>query len=195
MKQVIFVTIVLPFLLVSCSSSEQSDNQSTAADSVQGNTEQTNPAINSNTFVNKAGNFQILFPGQPVETFDTVATQVGMISYHTFLYEESADRAYILVYGDYPESHIAATPSDTLLENAKKGLLSGMELTLSENDKQIEIEGYPGISFASNNGSYFIQYRIYLVNNRLFQVGNINNFSYLPQEESNAYFSSFALLH
>ena len=194
MKKLFFLFLLAPLFLGSCSQSDSTDNTNDGRDTIQSSVDQATIDMQAGIFRNKPGNFKIMFPGTPTETLDTVATDVGIINFHTFMYEESLDLAYMVVYGDYPASHIAATPIDTLLKNSKEGAINGMELLNLDSQEELDISGYKGLGFSANNGSFYVQYQIYLVNNRLYQLGTIKNESYLPEDKSSAFFSSFALL-
>ncbi len=199
MKRFFFAIFLLPLVLGSCGSSDQTDQETDQTDTLQSVTTDINETFivnedsGTDLFTHEDGHFQIRFPGTPTESSDIVPTDVGDIEMVTLLYEKSATEVYMVAYSDYPSSMVSASSPEGLLNSAKEGALNNLEILVTENEQNISINDFPGISFRGNNGTYYVQYEMFLVGNRLYQVGILRDGSYVPEDKANAFFSSFKL--
>jgi hypothetical protein len=124
-------------------------------------------------FSSESGNFTIDAPETLEETQQSVQTPVGPIDIHTFT-TESENSAYVVAYSDYPSEIMEQTDPETLLNSSRDGAINNLGGTLvSEED--IDLDGNPGRSLvidtaAGTEEAATINSRIYLVDNRLYQV-------------------------
>jgi hypothetical protein len=124
-------------------------------------------------FSSEAGKFSISTPAVMEETQQSVQTPVGPINIHTFT-AESDNAAYVVAYSDYPPEIVAQTDPTMLLDSSRDGALNNLGGTLVS-EEVIDLEGNPGrslvIDTATETGDKAtINSRIYLVENRLYQV-------------------------
>ncbi len=151
-------------------------------------------ASDMQAYKSEDGNFSIMFPGTPEQSFEQVPTEVGDIGMTTLMYEESVTKVYMVAYADYPSELVEASDPDVLIQAAKDGALSSQQMNNLDEETDISINGYTGLYFKANNGQYYISYKIYLVNNRLYQIGILRDGSYATLEDEAAFLDSFTLL-
>ncbi|MDB9524500.1 hypothetical protein PN498_00745 [Oscillatoria sp. CS-180] len=124
-------------------------------------------------FSSEAGQFSISTPAPLEETQQSVDTPVGPIEIYTFTAEQD-DAAYVVAYSDYPPEIVEQTDPDQLLDSSRDGAINNLGGTLVS-EEAIDLEGNPGrslvISTDVNAGEpAVIDSRIYLVENRLYQI-------------------------
>ncbi|MBE7385347.1 MAG: hypothetical protein F6J95_028600 [Leptolyngbya sp. SIO1E4] len=135
-------------------------------------------ACNANTltfeeFASEAGQFSIAAPSPMEETQQSVPTPVGPIDIYTFTAEEE-NSAYVVAYSDYPAEVVEQSDPESLLDSSRDGALGNLNGTLLSEDP-IDIDGNPGRSLVidaitETGEAATINSRIYLVNNRLYQI-------------------------
>lgn len=121
-------------------------------------------------FTSKKGKFKIQFPGEPVESKETVDTDAGKIDMVTYMYEQGTSKVFMVAYSDYPADMISSNDSKDLLKGAKEGFTGNLQLTI-DFEEFFMIDGFQGLYFKASNSSYYTAVKQILVNNRLFQVG------------------------
>jgi len=129
--------------------------------------------VATESFASEAGQFTIETPAPFEETQQSVETPVGPIEIRTFS-AETEETAYVVAYSDYPSEIVDQTPPEELLDSSRDGAISSLGGTLVS-EEEIEIEGNPGRSLvistdANQNQAATINSRIFLVDNRLYQV-------------------------
>ncbi|GAB4123325.1 MAG: hypothetical protein OHK0045_23720 [Raineya sp.] len=136
--------------------------------------------------------FKINFPESPEKTVDTVDKTVE------YLVSQKSDSVrFLLYYRDYKmESIEKYGGAEKFLNNQEKQVIEGQkfrEKDIVEN-KKINIDGNPGLSLkvgAAEN--FFLVYRIYLVKNRVYQLGISSMTKYPSDKEIEDFFGSFQL--
>jgi hypothetical protein len=147
-------------------------------------------------FSSEAGNFSISTPKTMEETQQSVQTPVGPINIYTFT-AESNDSAYVVAYSDYPPEIVAQSDPEMLLDSSRDGALNNLGGTLVS-EEVIDLDGNPGrslvIDTATETGDKAtINSRIYLVNNRLYQILVVTPESKAEKVDSAAFLESFSL--
>ncbi len=146
-------------------------------------------------YCNVDGNFSIAFPSTPTVTKEVVPTEAGDIAMNMCMYEESKSKVYMVAYSDYPEGMISKSNAPEILEGSKNGALNSFGRCTVEDESKIEKDGNPGVYFkAKSTENYHVIYHLYIVGNRLYQVGLLNDKEYPSKSEINDYFSSFKFL-
>jgi len=145
-------------------------------------------------FYSEDGRFKINFQGTPMHSSDVVPTEVGNIEMTTYMYEKSATEAYMVAYNDYPTEMIENASMDEMLDGAKNGSAGSMGITQFDLDQNTEIEGNPGRHFKGNNGSYYVEYKLFVTGIRLYQIAIIRDGSYATKARTNDFFNSFKLV-
>jgi len=194
MKKINFFVIAIlffgSFLFVSCN--ETSETEAT--------TDEITEAEDNSTINNEAdkyhsvdGKFKVNFTGTPKVSNEKVPTEVGDIEMFMFMYEKSLTEIEMIAYSDYPSAIVAVSDKDEMLNGAKEGALSNLEAVIKE-EKQITYKGHKGIEFKANSSQYYVNYKIFLVNNRLYQIALMRDGSYATQSNVDKFFNSFELL-
>jgi hypothetical protein len=142
-------------------------------------------------FVSKEGRFKASFPGTPKEQNQSA---LG-IKFKMFLVEES-DGILGVAYFDLPGSiSTSGAQVDTVLTNARKGMLQNMGATLVKEDR-ITLQGkYPGREIKADVPTKDAQMycSIYLVNNRAYQVLILGKQEWLNSDKARKFLNSFVL--
>lgn len=170
-------------ILVSCGGSKSSLDALSQLDSLS-------KTLESTKYTSPDGSFKINFPGTPTVASENVPTEVGNIEMKSFTYEKSVTEAYMVALSDYPSELVAASSPDSLLQGAKEGALSSQGATL-ESEEKITLDGNPGYFFKAKKDSYHMCYKIFLKENRLFQILMLRDGSYPSQEDITGFIDSF----
>ena len=144
------------------------------------------------------GNFKAMLPGEPDYSASKVDTEVGKIDLHSFAVEANGGRvAYFVFYSDYPEGTEDDTDPKVLLQNARDGVI-GDDDSRQTREEKIDISGHPGLEFdfVQGNGANktYGYWRLYMVKNRLYQIGIISIGEPATDFKVKAIYDSFNLL-
>jgi len=138
----------------------------------------------------------VLMPGTPTKEKQTKNTQWGPIDLYFFIVERE-DVVYTVSYVDYPQSFVQQIDPEIILDNARNAGVSNAQGTLLS-EHTISLEEYPGrelrIKYPTPGREITIHNRIFLVDNRFYQIMLTT-----PKEESfsediGKFFDSFVLL-
>jgi len=143
------------------------------------------------------GGFSILMPSMPTESRLMQDTAMGKIFVSSFRLHMK-NMAYIVSYNDYPEVYVGRSNINVFFAGVRDGSvgnINGRVLT----QHNISISGYPGLEYVAEfmfkrHGDSTIKTRIYLVNNRLYQVSVIGMRGELSVAQQNKFLNSFKLL-
>lgn len=120
-----------------------------------------------NTHAPEGGNFSVSMPGNPKVEMENKVGSFG--PYTSYLFSETkAGTVYVIGWTDYPpnvtlniQGEINAT-RDNFLKKVDGTLIS---------EKQMTLDGHPGLEFTATMGSkFFVISRICILNNRPYQV-------------------------
>lgn len=144
------------------------------------------------------GHFQVLMPGEAQYQSQDVDTEVGKIKLHVFAVATSGGAAaYLVMYEDYPAEDVKKTGAETILNNARDGALKGIRGKITKETK-IRYGSHPGLEFSlsgtSNDTAVHCVWRLYLVRDRMYQLGVVGIKQPAPPEMIDKFFASFALL-
>ncbi|HQR05841.1 MAG TPA: hypothetical protein PLN21_03410 [Gemmatales bacterium] len=146
---------------------------------------------NFTEFVSKDGKFKASFPGTPKERTQSA---LGM-KFKMFLVEEK-DGVFGVAYFDLPAGiDSKGNQVDSILTNARRGMLQNMNGTLIKED-HITLQGkYPGREIRADVPSKGAEMycSIYLVNNRAYQVLILGKTEWLNSDKARKFLNSFAL--
>ena len=189
--------LVLSMGLMDCGGSEELEQLTAELDAL--NEELTEEVIpetveESDLFSSEDGKFKINFLGEPTVTSDIIPTDVGDIEMMAFMYEKRVTEAYMVAYSDYPTEMVEASSTQDMLKGAKDGASGNLGITSFDLEENIELNGNEGMYFKGAAGSIFVEYKIFLVGNRLYQVAILRDGSYATEERSGEFFNSFELV-
>ncbi|MDB4679738.1 MAG: hypothetical protein P8M30_20790 [Planctomycetaceae bacterium] len=123
------------------------------------------------------GNFQAILPGEVDYSASKVDTEIGQIDLHSFSVEANEGNvAYFVFYSDYPEGTDEETDPIVLLQNARDGVVG--EGSRQTREEKIQVGDHPGLEFDFVQGTgaqkTYGYWRLYVVKNRLYQIGIIS---------------------
>jgi hypothetical protein len=140
------------------------------------------------SYSSPTGRFSILMPAQPKVQEQPVDTAAGQLINHVFL-AQSGTAAFAISYADYPQND--ADPQQ-VLDEVRQGAITGIKGTLISG-KNITHKGFHGREFqASTQGALYTS-RIFLVNNRLYQMVVVAPAGQLSAADINKFLTSFDL--
>lgn len=145
---------------------------------------------NFSEFVSKEGRFKASFPGKPKEKTQSV---LGM-KIRMFMVEEK-DGVFGVAYIDLPGGNAKNVSADSILSNARNGMLKNVNATLVKED-HITLQGkYPGreikAEVPTKNAEMYCS--IYLVEGRAYQVLILGKSEWLNSDKARKFLNSFAL--
>jgi len=182
-RSLLGIAICLP-LISGCGSSDYLDEPSTL------------DAEPSGPFVSTAGRFSVISPGRMVESQQAVQTAVGEITMYLFMYETSTS-ARLVGYADYDKELVTRVDPEELLNGTRDGAVGNVNGILQK-ETRISIDGFPGrdleISAIIEAKIVSVRARIYLVENRLFQILALEESSTGVSDEMIAFIDSFKLV-
>jgi hypothetical protein len=117
------------------------------------------------TYSSVAGRFSMLFPGQPILKEQPVDSTAGKVTNYV-LVASLGSTAFLASYADYPPLN---DDPQAVLDRVRDGAVSGVKGTLTKSIA-ITLKGYPGREFQASGEDMRATFRIYLVNNRLYQM-------------------------
>ena len=144
-------------------------------------------------FTPPQGNFTIHFPADPELTTRMVNSDYGPLEMKQYACDLDEKQFYIIAYTDYPETLIESNKVEDLLQEGKKEALKALGIEQIAFEEPIQIGEHPGIHFRGQNGEQYIEYRVYMVKKRLFQMTILSTGSYPTTEEIEGFMNSFTL--
>jgi hypothetical protein len=144
------------------------------------------------------GAFSILMRGDPQYRRQQVQTPGGKMFAHLYS-SDRPDSYFAIGYADYPLSLVVGGSSDQLFSSVRETWLKRIEGKLVASDNTLKLDGtYPGSAFEAvgtvNGTAAFLQARLYLVDQRLYQIVAIGRKDELSQGLINRYMNSFKLI-
>lgn len=189
--------LIIP-ILFSCNNEPDTNDIDTLFEEMVDDIEDDNDdasTVSYDKFSNEAGKFAINFPGEPDITNEVVPTELGNIDMYMFMYEQSLTKVYMVAYSDYPSALMEAGNVDDMLEGAMNGATTNMEIDNIEMREDVEIDGHKGLYFkAKGANGYHVVYKIYMVENRMYQIGILRDGAYADDIDLQSYINSFELI-
>jgi hypothetical protein len=146
--------------------------------------------------VHEAG-FSILMRDQPQYMRQTLDTPAGKMEAH--LYASDRPDAYFAVgYSDYPLALVLGGSPQELFADVRDTWVRRLEGRLVSSDDRIRIGNYPGYAFSvvgkAKGADAILDARLYLVDQRLYQIVAISRRNEVAQGVVNRYLDSFKLI-
>lgn len=143
----------------------------------------------------EAGGFIVNFLGVPQEEKKAVDTAMGSIDMNIYSVSKD-DIAYVISTNDYPEQFVKSKNTKDILNDSRDGILSNTKgKLLYESD--IQLEQFPGkeLKYEVAEGAGITRQRIFLVNQRLYQISVSTGSEEKYSKEINNFFDSFKLIN
>lgn len=144
------------------------------------------------------GGFRVLMRGQPNVTKQALDSPAGKMT--AYLYSSDRPASYYAVgYTDYPLALVVGKDPDKVFEGVRDTWVRRIGgRRVGADSKLMLAGGYPGLEFTAEGDSKgteaFMQARIFLVDQRLYQVIAMGRKNAVPQGEINRYLNSFTLV-
>ena len=143
------------------------------------------------------GGFSVLMRGQARYARQQLETPAGRTYAH--LYSSDRPDAFFAVgYSDYPLAHVMGSKPEEILSGVRDTWVKRMDGRLSLSSPTRLAGRYPGIEFAADGkvkgAETFLQGRLYLVDQRLYQVIALGRKGEISQGVLNRYVASFRLI-
>jgi|TARA_B110000495_G_C23017403_1_gene602899 hypothetical protein len=184
MKTLLTTCIIASMIMVSCGGDSLND---------LGN-EIEEAAIPLEIYESEDGRFKVNFLGAtPDVSTQSIPTELGDIEITMFLYEKSITEAYIIGYNDYPSAIIEAGSTDEMLAGGKEGVANSMGITQFDLEEEVSLDGNSGLHFKGVAGTLYVEYQMYVVDNRLYQIGIVRDGSYATQDRVDTFLGTFEL--
>jgi hypothetical protein len=148
-------------------------------------------------FTSDPGGFAISTPVTLEASQQSVNTEAGSIEIQTYVAEDR-EAVYVVAYSDYPPDLVAQNDPATLLDGSRDGAVSNVGGTLISEDT-IDLKGNPGRSLiidtqTETREEATVYARLYLVENRLYQVVVVVPQTATEQVEASTFLDSFTLI-
>ena len=143
----------------------------------------------------KGAGFKVALPGNAQHSSKEFKTAVGTLKLH--MYQVASQGQFFgVMHNVYPQRAVNAQGANKVLNGARDGAVRKVGGTLLS-DTQIKLGQYPGRSFrvvATKNGvKMYMSWRVYLVNNRLYQLGVVSPYRPANAKDVKRFFDSFEL--
>lgn len=201
MKKLAVPALAFSIVLTACGGgmneeqlAELNDFEAKLTEAVDEVAEEVEVTSGDDLYSSEDGRFKIMFQGEPKQEEQIVPTVAGNIEMVTFMYEKSITEVYMVAYSDYPSQMVEESSVDEILANSKQGSSGNMGITEFDEEAEIEIDGNPGLFYKGKTGSLHVEYKLYMVSNRLYQLAIIRDGSYSQPERSSEFFDSFQLI-
>jgi len=153
-------------------------------------------------FSNTEANFKVEVPGEMVEKVRTIPTEIGELSYHTFIYQEKGDSSdnvlYLINYVDYPEGTMHSDSTAILGDFFKTTIETATEsvdgkLAYSTDESLLD---YPGKVWRIlyNGGAATIKTKAFLVAQRYYAIQTVTIREKSMNNSTDRFLDSFRLL-
>ena len=189
----LFILMAAVTLLMSCGGGQSATDALSKLDSISNSLNDQMSDMSSEKYTSEDGKFKVNFLGTPTVEKKDIPTEVGNIEMTSFSYEKSATEVFMIAYSDYPSEMVKASEPDVLLNGAREGALSSMGATM-ESQEKITLDGNPGYQFKAVAGTYYMVYKIFLKDNRLYQILMMRDGSYPSNEAVESFIGSFELI-
>jgi hypothetical protein len=144
------------------------------------------------------GGFSVLMRGAPLYDRREIATPAGTIVAHLYS-SDRPDSVVAVGYSDYPLALVLQAGAGPLLAGVRDTWVRRVNGRLTRSDDGLRIDGrHPGVEFVAdgtvNGRPAFVHARLYLVEQRLYQVVVMGSAAEVPQGVVNRYLHSFRLV-
>ncbi len=147
-------------------------------------------------YVSEEGGFSIVFPDSPQVKKELINSEHGPIKLTQLLYEKEKTKAWIASFSDYPPPLVELGNSSQLLVGIQNQILDVLGTKASHQQKITLAKKYQGLAFEaySSKQKMDILYRIYLVKNRVYQLGMYSSVGKFSAQDSSDFMGSFRLI-
>ncbi len=144
------------------------------------------------------GGFRVLMRGAPHYVRQDLETPAGKMAAH--LYSSDRTASYFAVgYSDYPLVLVVGSSPEALFKSVQDTWVRRIKGRLVASDSALQLAGkYPGLEFTAEGtdakGDTFVQSRLFLVDQRLYQLVAMGRKGEVDQGTVNRFLNSFRLI-
>jgi len=141
------------------------------------------------------GGFRVRLHGDPRVEQRNVDTPAGKITGHWYSLD-GKDSVFGVGFADYPREILQAVPPRNMFSNVRDGWLRRIDGQLDGNATDIKLDGqWLGMEFTArgrlDGRDAWMRGRLYLVDNRLYQLIVFGNKQTIPASDINQFMASF----
>lgn len=135
--------------------------------------------------------YRVEMPGQWKIASQDVPTDIGKIEMHMATVDEKT-KVYMSIYSVFPKDHIAKTPSDRLLDNARDGAVKNVKGKLLS-ERKLDMGGSPARHIVVDAATARVSQRIVLSGDKLIQAIFVGPVGAEAEPSVARFFDSFAV--
>ncbi len=110
--------------------------------------------------------FSVSMPSKPVFAKQNKETAAGTVEIHNYSVQLSDNAGVMVSSVNFPPMDV---PAKDLLQGGKNGALQSVKATLIS-EKEITLDGSPGLEFEAASDAYHVRARMYMVKTRLLTL-------------------------
>lgn len=150
-------------------------------------------AVAQPAYSSSEGKYSIKFPNTPKVTENTTKSAVGELTVTIATYANSDGSTFMVSFTDFPATAANPENHNKLFAGirdgvSKDGKVIGKEITLT-----LGTEKWPGREFTVEKGKQKIRFRVFIRDQRVYQVAVIGRSEFVTSREANAFFDSLEL--
>jgi hypothetical protein len=147
-------------------------------------------------FQEPQGNFSIYFPTPPQQATRQSEVDIGQLKMQQWVAEDASGQYYVVSYADYPAAVLKLGSGQQLLEGVEAQLLAKLHakqtsrtvLSLENEQQAIAFEA------EAKRKHWHLNYQLYLIDNRLYQLGIHSALGPISTQDSLDFFGNFRVL-
>jgi hypothetical protein len=168
-------------------------------DEMKGIQQNEAPVAPKDTYSSNEGLFSVAFPGTPEQAEEIVTAPLGRKAVsHNFVVRTGSSEGFMVSYSDLPE-HITKTWSEkTLLDVSRDGLVEFLDKGRLVSEKEIFLYGGKRRGreilvqdSAAGQEKVFLRVQLFLVGDRVYQVGGIGPEGFVRGKKMEEFLMSF----
>ena len=142
----------------------------------------------------KGGRFKVRFPGKPEEKSQKAKTPLGELTVYTATFATPDGGVYLVSHVDYPAAAAAPAEHETLLNGARDGLKGKDGKVVTEAKVALGADAAAGREVVVDRGKVQLRYRLFVRDNRLYQVGTVGTGGFVTGKAATEFLDSFELV-
>jgi hypothetical protein len=140
------------------------------------------------------GRFKVRFPGKPEEKSQKAKTPLGELTVYTATFATAEGGVYLVSHVDYPAPAGAPVEHETLLNGARDGLKGKDGKVVTEAPVPHAPDKAAGREVVIDKGKVQLRYRLFVRDNRLYQVGTVGTGGFVTGKAATEFLDSFELV-
>lgn len=147
-------------------------------------------------FEEPKGAFNVYFPSPPQHSTYSSEVDIGTLEMPQWVSKDASGQFYILSYVDYPKAVLKLGSAKQLLKGVEERLLSTLHARQTSRQSILLDSLHNGVAFQAlaKRRHWYLNYQLYLVKNRLYQLGIHSAIGPISQQDSLDFFGSFKIV-